>query len=130
MSAPVTTSLNLWRQVSRTERIRAHGRGRVCAHEGCETILSVYNPARFCAVHLKAEAGRRGQTRTRRAVACEQCGLLFETPNPQRRYCSDRCRMAAFARRKRAALRAAKREAQAVSRTSASERSEFVEKAA
>ena len=34
---------------------------------------------------------------------------MFETGNQARKYCSDRCRMAAFARRKRAALRAENR---------------------
>ena len=41
-----------------------------------------------------------------RDVACEHCGEVFQTANRARRYCSDRCRMAAFARRKRAAERA------------------------
>jgi endogenous inhibitor of DNA gyrase (YacG/DUF329 family) len=41
-----------------------------------------------------------------REAACEHCGATFQTQNPHRKYCSDRCRMAAFARRKRAAQRA------------------------
>jgi endogenous inhibitor of DNA gyrase (YacG/DUF329 family) len=49
---------------------------------------------------------RRGTPRPIREVACEQCGTVFETGNQARKYCSDRCRMAAFARRKRAAIRA------------------------
>jgi hypothetical protein len=49
---------------------------------------------------------RRGELHPLREVACEHCGVTFETQNAHRRYCSDRCRMAAFARRKRAAQRA------------------------
>ena len=106
MSTQVSTSLNLRRHVSQTDRVRAHRRGRICAHEGCETILSIYNPAKLCAVHAEAQSRRRrGRARPVQEVACEQCGLTFEGANPHRRYCSDRCRMAAFARRRRAALR-------------------------
>ncbi len=46
--------------------------------------------------------------RARRPLAertCLNCGLAFESANDKRRYCSDRCRMTAFARRKRAAAR-------------------------
>ena len=28
-------------------------RGRVCAYEGCTTILSTYNPAHECSVHAQ-----------------------------------------------------------------------------
>lgn len=104
MSTPVTNSVNLRRRVSATERVRFYDRGRVCAHPGCATILSVYNPAKYCSTHLEeARSGqRRGVSRSVREVACEQCGIPFKTRNPRRRYCSDNCRMAAFARRKRA----------------------------
>lgn len=113
MSTQVSTSVNIRRQVSQADRVRAHQRGRTCAHEGCETILSIYNPARLCAVHVKAQNARRRPALAVREVACEQCGLTFESANPHRRYCSDRCRMAAFARRKRTALRAARQKAKA-----------------
>ena len=107
MSTPVTTSLNAWRAVSQTDRVRAHKRGRICAHPDCETILSIYNPAKYCSAHVKqSRTSRRGQLQPAREVACEHCGSAFETRNQHRRYCSDRCRMAAFARRKRAAQRA------------------------
>lgn len=60
MSTPVTTSLNPWgKPVSQANVVRSHQRGRICAHEGCNTILSIYNPATFCAAHLKqAHSGR------------------------------------------------------------------------
>ena len=36
-----------------TERwIKTYPRGRVCAHEGCTTPLSVYNPDEVCAAHV------------------------------------------------------------------------------
>ena len=109
MSTQVSTSVNLWRPVSQTDRVPVRQRGRICAQDGCDTILSIYNPAKLCAVHAKAQIGRRGQTQPLRQVACGSCGSAFQTRNPRRRYCSDHCRMAAFARRKRAARRDAPR---------------------
>jgi hypothetical protein len=108
MSTRPTSVVNLARRVSETERVRVYKRGRVCAHPDCATILSVYNPAKYCAAHVtEARSGRRrGASQSSREAACENCGAAFETANPHRRYCSDRCRMAAFARRKRAQLRA------------------------
>jgi endogenous inhibitor of DNA gyrase (YacG/DUF329 family) len=54
---------------------------------------------------LAMSGRRRGAPRPIREVACQQCGTVFETGNQARKFCSDRCRMAAFARRKRAAIR-------------------------
>jgi hypothetical protein len=107
MSTPVSTSLNARRRISRTERVAVRERGRVCAHEGCDTILSVYNPLNYCAAHVSETLNRRrrGSLQPARIVACHHCGEEFTTRNAHRRYCGDRCRMAAFARRKRAAER-------------------------
>lgn len=107
MSTPVSTSVNLWRPVSQTERVDVRQRGRVCARDGCETILSIYNSADYCSAHMTEALDRRrrnGPQPPRRSV-CEHCGEEFATKNPRRKFCSDRCRMAAFARRKRAAVR-------------------------
>jgi hypothetical protein len=84
-----------------------YARGRLCAHEDCETILSIYNPSAYCGAHaeLARSKRRRGELRPVRDVACEHCGATFQTQNSHRKYCSDRCRMAAFARRKRATQR-------------------------
>lgn len=108
MSTTVTTSLNPWGPISQTHRVRVYERGRTCAHEGCDTTLSIYNPSAYCGAHaeLARSKRRRGELHPMREVACEHCGATFETQNAHRRYCSDRCRMAAFARRKRAAQRA------------------------
>jgi hypothetical protein len=106
MSTPVSTALNPWGSISQANRVRVHQRGRICAHDGCATILSIYNPAKYCSAHLEqAQRGRRGVTHPVLAIACENCGAAVRTRNPRRRYCSDRCRMAAFARRKRSAQR-------------------------
>jgi hypothetical protein len=81
--------------------VRTYARGRVCRAVGCGTVLSAYNSSAFCAVH---EGVLRRKRRARRPVlerACAHCGATFETANEKRRYCSDRCRMTAFARRKR-----------------------------
>jgi endogenous inhibitor of DNA gyrase (YacG/DUF329 family) len=108
MSTRITGTLNPWGPASRAHRVRSYQSGRICAHPDCDTILSVYNPARYCTIHASLAAGgrRRGTPRPIREVACEQCGTVFETGNQARKYCSDRCRMAAFARRKRAAQKA------------------------
>ena len=37
-------------------RTRVHERGRICAYEGCATILSVYDPAKRCADHMMRAA--------------------------------------------------------------------------
>ena len=107
MSTPVTTSFNSRRRVSQSERVHVYKRGRTCAHDGCATILSIYNPAKYCSAHLReAQARRRRPVLASREVSCENCGIQFETANPHRKYCSDRCRMASFARRRRAQMRA------------------------
>jgi hypothetical protein len=87
----------------REDLIPAYARGRVCAEPGCETHLSIYNPSPFCALHAV-----KGDAATRRAASrspleervCGNCGGLFTTNNPRRRYCSDACRMKAWARRR------------------------------
>jgi hypothetical protein len=33
------------------EKVSSHPAGRVCQHEYCTTVLSVYNPSPFCGVH-------------------------------------------------------------------------------
>jgi hypothetical protein len=108
MNTRITGTLNPWGPVSQTNRVRSYQSGRVCAHAECDTILSIYNPSKYCTVHAKLAANgrRRGAPQPIREVACEQCGTVFQTGNRTRKFCSDRCRMAAFARRKRAALRA------------------------
>jgi hypothetical protein len=108
MTTRITGTLTPWGPVSQANRVRSYQSGRVCAHCECGTILSIYNPSKYCTVHAGLAAGgrRRGAPRPIREVTCEQCGTVFETGNQARKYCSDRCRMAAFARRKRAALRA------------------------
>lgn len=104
----ITGTLNPRGPVSQAKRVRSYQGGRVCAHAACGTILSIYNPSKYCTVHAALGAnGRRRGLRPIREVACEHCGTVFATGNEARKYCSDRCRMAAFARRKRAALRAA-----------------------
>ncbi len=121
MSTAVTSSLNNWRSISQVDRVRRYERGRSCAHPDCDTILSVYNPSAYCNAHtaISARVQRRGLDNAMREVACEHCGEVFTSRNRARRFCSDRCRMAAFARRKRAAARAkaVRRERQALTGT-------------
>ena len=132
VSTPVTTSLNAWRPVSQTDRVAVRERGRICAHKGCDTILSIYNPAKFCSAHVDEALGRRRRPglRAARAVACQHCGEEFETRNGRRMYCSDRCRMAAFARRRRAAERAKRRLQQSTAEAAGPREAQLVGEAA
>jgi predicted nucleic acid-binding Zn ribbon protein len=66
----------------------------------------MYNPSHVCAVHAKAAktAERHPPVeRVARLAACTHCGAEFEARKASRRYCSDRCRMAAYQARRRAA---------------------------
>ena len=85
--------------------VRVRPRGRRCAKEECATILSIYNPTNYCCLHQGPGAAKRTRPRSDGAVLERRClfancGELFETRNPRRLYCSDRCRMAAFALRR------------------------------
>ena len=103
MGTRITGSLVRGGTATRAERVRTYVAGRVCAAEGCETVLSIYNPTRFCGLHSAPDRAhaRRRPLRPLRRCECEHCGAEFETTNPVRKYCSDRCRMAAFAFRQR-----------------------------
>jgi hypothetical protein len=88
----------------RSDRVKAYGRGRVCATPGCFTILSDYNPSGYCSLHGAGRVGvphRKPDDRALEERRCIDCGLLFTTTNPKRLYCSDHCRMSAFMRRKK-----------------------------
>ena len=47
---------------------RRYPEGRVCVQDGCRTVLSVYNPSRFCSQHETARLNRTfGRQRLRSA---------------------------------------------------------------
>ena len=83
---------------------RTYGAGRRCAAEGCDTILSAYNPSALCALHTGGwderpmREPRRSCSRPEQTRHCANvlCSSEFVTANPSRVYCSDRCRMKAF----------------------------------
>jgi hypothetical protein len=86
---------------------QTYGVGRRCGAEGCETVLSKYNPSDVCAVHtiVQAEPARRRTPRrtcepTSGTCQLEGRGRAFVTTSRTRKYCSDRCRVKAFALRK------------------------------
>ena len=88
---------------------RTYGSGRRCAEPGCHTILSMYNPASFCAVHggsVVKTSPERSRTNKRPPVTHEvecPCGVRFEARQAHAVYCSDACRSNAYAERKRQA---------------------------
>ena len=82
----------------------------MCAADGCDTVLSQYNPDAFCSVHSHAavmvqrqRVVRHGEPLTR---TCDNpgCRRQFTTHNPARRYCSDKCRVRAFQLRRAASF--------------------------
>ncbi len=98
----------------------SHGAGRVCAAEGCRTVLSRYNPSPLCCLHGQGWADPRESIPQRQlhprpelVGSClnPRCGAEFLTTNPAKRYCSDRCRMQAFQLRLSAGGQAAARTA-------------------
>jgi biotin operon repressor len=84
-----------------------YGKGRVCAHEGCPTILRRANPSRFCSLHQDAPdpvTGTHYHLRTEPVERiCERCGGDFETRSHKAKYCSQKCRMKAFGERRKGA---------------------------
>ena len=48
---------------------RTYGEGRVCAHEGCETRISVYNRSEFCWAHTPVRFPLTRGERRRKAAA-------------------------------------------------------------
>ncbi len=107
---------SLFRPASGSGRaVRTYGQDRVCSVEGCTTKLSMYNPSRVCSVHahLAVKRSRRATTGVMLTKRCayDGCGKVFETPNPRRIFCSDRCRMRAFQARSAAGARGDERAA-------------------
>jgi len=89
--------------------VSVFGGGRVCAAADCGTILSVYNPSSRCVIHderevsLRARASRMDRPSEARRCGTPACERWFESPNPKRLFCSDRCRLQAFYEHRRAA---------------------------
>jgi hypothetical protein len=86
--------------------VSVFGGGRVCAAADCGTILSVYNPSPRCVIHDEREVSCRWRTslkdRPSEARVCGNpaCERWFESPNPKRLFCSERCRVQAFSVRR------------------------------
>ena len=97
--------------------VRTYGQDRTCSVEGCTTKLSMYNPSRVCSVHahLAVKRPRRAATGILLTKSCafDGCGKVFQTPNPRRIFCSDRCRMRAFQARSAAGVHQHSQEARA-----------------
>jgi predicted Zn-ribbon and HTH transcriptional regulator len=85
--------------------VRTFPTGRVCEAPECTTVLSTYNPQLLCAVHaiLDRDAPRSHKRQRELPLferTCEHCGFVFETGNLRKRFCSDKCRVAAFQQRR------------------------------
>ena len=95
------------------DRPRTYGAGRVCAADGCDTVLSSYNPSSVCCLHSQGwtlhrrSVERHAAGRPELVGTCQNphCGQPFVTTNPAKKYCCDRCRMQAFQRRAMAGRR-------------------------
>lgn len=85
-------------------RPKTYGAGRVCELEGCDTLLSRYNPSALCCLHGRGWSEARlercvERKQLVRLCRLESCAREFVTTNPARKYCSDYCRMRANAAR-------------------------------
>lgn len=49
------------------ERVATYPSGRVCGHDGCRVVLSIYNSDDFCSVHSFEAGPALGPSGTRRA---------------------------------------------------------------
>jgi len=105
VSSVIRASLNGGVERAASATVTVYERGRVCARPGCSTRLSVYNASAYCAAHAEFAAPRakthqsHGSLSERRC-ASETCDAIFVSGNPKRLYCCQRCRMAAFQRRR------------------------------
>ena len=104
-SSVIRASLNGGVERAGSSPVAVYERGRVCACPDCSTRLSVYNPSAYCAAHAAfvVPCTRTNQVRgpvRERRCASETCQEVFASANPKRLYCSQRCRMAAFQRRR------------------------------
>ena len=52
--------------------VKTYGRGRVCAHTGCHTRLSAYNPGDYCGLHQPA--ADCSHYLGYRVLVCQVCG--------------------------------------------------------
>jgi len=105
VSSVIRACLNGGVERAASESVTVYERGRVCARSGCSTRLSVYNPSDYCAAHaaLATPRPRIHQSHgplSERRCASETCNEVFVSGNPKRLYCCQRCRMAAFQRRR------------------------------
>lgn len=104
-SSVIRASLHGGVERAASATVAVYGRGRICARPGCSTRLSVYNPSSYCAAHLPV-APPIGRVQrycgpvSERRCAYDGCDVAFRSSNARRRYCSQRCRMAAFQRRR------------------------------
>jgi hypothetical protein len=91
---------------SGSAHVRVYQADRRCRHEGCITVLSIYNPSSYCSLHehrqIDHHARHAAREALKRVCANTACAGAFVTNNPARVYCSDRCRMSAFQQRRQA----------------------------
>jgi DNA-binding MarR family transcriptional regulator len=95
------------RRDSRNHNLKTYKRGRICEIEGCDTVLSFYNPTSICALHSTREAPTVKKERKKpkerqllpRICIYEPCSKEFLAYNGNKKYCSDLCRARAYADR-------------------------------
>lgn len=92
----------------------SHGLGRVCAAEGCTTVLSRYNPSGVCCQHSHGwvadevdGVGRQPRPELIGNCLNPRCQAEFVTANAAKKFCSNRCRMQAFQLRRAAEMHGA-----------------------
>ena len=58
--------------------VKTYGEGRICAHRGCGTILSKYNPNDYCGLHIDEQWSSLCHECTPEGMwVCPRCGKEY-----------------------------------------------------
>ena len=68
--------------------IESYPAGRVCDHDGCDTVLSIYNPDPHCGAHRPEPDWSYGG---RMHAPCEDCGEILQVKRSKPHHWCDAC---------------------------------------
>lgn len=90
MTDTITRAARLEFLIGAAQHVQTHPRGRVCAVEGCRTVLSMYNPADRCELHAERESDHDITRCGHRFRICLKCGVMSEVRGRPSKRCG-RC---------------------------------------
>lgn len=80
----------------------------VCGFRDCNRkFYPSYDQRKYCSKKCQQAEGNakrpyRTKERVVNEVACEKCGIIFTTESKTKKFCSRKCNLSAYAKRKRA----------------------------